>query len=71
MTQNRSHKIKKNYQSPLIVEVGIDNYSTLLAQSTPPVEPETSSLPSDSKKKLFPDSPTTDDPFGGSSPDYR
>ena len=72
MTQNRSHKTKKNYQSPVIVEVGIDNYSTLLAQSPPPVEPDFSpSIPADAEEKVFPDSPETDDPFGGSSPNYR
>jgi hypothetical protein len=73
MTQNRSHKIKKSYQSPLIVEVGIDNYITLDGPSTdPPGDPTTTSAYSEEdEKELFPDTPTTDDPFGGSSPNYR
>jgi hypothetical protein len=75
MTQNKHHKIKKRYQSPLIVEVGIDNYITLLEQSQPIGDPGTPGISSssayDEVEKVFPDSPTTDDPFGGSSPNYR
>jgi hypothetical protein len=80
MTQNKCHKIKKNYQSPLITQVDIDNYITL-SEASPLVPPEspgsgshfTSSEVDDTEKELFPDNLTTDndDPFGGSSPNYR
>jgi hypothetical protein len=56
--------------------VDIDNYITISgASSDVPDHPGVSALSEvdDAEKELFPDSPTTDDddPFGGSSPNYR
>lgn len=79
--------IKKKYYRPEIISVGIDvslnNTEMNSPGSTPPTEPGEggdldvpasgfgASSYNGNSKYVFPDSPASDNPFGGSTPNYR
>lgn len=68
--------IRTKYYRPEIIFVGIDvSLSDSEAPSEPdgqpPVEPWAYGKDTPDSKYVFPDSPASDNPFGGSSPNYR
>ncbi len=70
--------IKKKYYRPEIISVKIDvslveTEAPSEAEPQPPEEPFTgvSSYDGNESKYVFPDSPASDNPFGGSTPNYR
>ena len=69
--------IKKKYYRPEIISVGIDlvvscgeSNSDDGSQTEPPLHSGESTYDGNSKY-IFPDSPASDNPFGGSTPNYR
>ncbi len=69
--------IKKTYTKPLLksvfIDVKLNDDPEFPSDPTPPIEPP---LPGgvsqyDNSKYIFPDAPASDNPFGGSSPNYK
>lgn len=69
--QNRS---KKEYQSPCLEVILLDNHIALGDPSQPPIVEPVSGWDKDNGSgynKPFPDAPASNSPFGGSSPNYK
>ncbi|HKL72104.1 MAG TPA: hypothetical protein VJ855_05555 [Marinilabiliaceae bacterium] len=74
MIIENQNSVKKRYQPPILEVVMLDNHIALevISEGPPPIEPDLAPDGSDShSKKLFPDAPASDSPFGGSSPNYK
>ena len=75
MIIENQNNIKKQYQSPCLEVIQLDNHivlETLSPGVIPPVEPTSKNdQEAFGYKEYFPDAPTSDNPFGGSSPNYK
>lgn len=67
------NNIKKQYQSPSLEVIHLDNNIALQISSPLPTDPGEPWVNENGSgfKKPFLDAPTSENPFGGSSPNYK
>ena len=75
MIIKNQNNTKKQYQSPCLEVIQLDNHVSLTGSPSGPPDTEPDLVAPDGSdshsKKLFPDAPVSDSPFGGSSPNYK